>query len=188
MIDSAIVRDFTSGANYTLMPIVNAADGKNVQTGVSICVESAYPEIARTFTHEGADVLINITNDSYLGRTAVLRQHLANAVFRAVENRRPFLNITNTGISAYINEDGKISDETASYETTVRTWAIKTINDAAEHLTFYTRYGDVFAFDRAAAFFYAWIRFSNSCSACYSQFYQSVTGEHTWYKIRVGAK
>lgn len=144
----AIVGDFTPGSQYTLMTIGD--DGKNIKTGVSICVESAYPEIARAFTRKGADVLINITNDGYLGRTAVLRQHLANGVFRAVENERPFLNITNTGITAYINEDGEISDETGSYETAVRTWTLGSINDANEHLTFYTRYGDVFAFACAA--------------------------------------
>ena len=88
-----IVGDFTPGANYRLMPV------GNVRAGVFICIESAYPSIARQFTSEGADVLINISNDGYLGPTAVMRQHLANAVFRAVENDRPLLRVTNTGIT-----------------------------------------------------------------------------------------
>ena len=59
---------------------------------------------------EGADVLINISNDGYLGPTAVMRQHLANAVFRAVENGRPLLRVTNTGITACITPDGDVQD------------------------------------------------------------------------------
>ena len=66
------------------------------RAGVFICIESAYPSIARKLTSAGADVLINISNDGYLGPTAVTRQHLANAVFRAVENGRPLLSVTNT--------------------------------------------------------------------------------------------
>ena len=48
----------------------------------------AYPFITRQFADEGADVLIEITNDAYQGETAVMRQHLSNAVFRAVETGR----------------------------------------------------------------------------------------------------
>src|SRR5439155_1556624 len=77
-----IVGDFTPGTNYRLMPI------GDVRAGVFICIESAYPLIARRLTVEGADVLINISNDGYLGPTAVMRQHLANAVFRADEDLR----------------------------------------------------------------------------------------------------
>ena len=90
----AIVGEFIPGTRYVLMPL-----GKT-RAGVFICIESAYPWIARSFTAEGADVLINISNDGYLGPTAVMRQHLANAIFRAVENERPLLRVTNTGISA----------------------------------------------------------------------------------------
>ena len=51
-----------------------------------------------------------MTNDGYLGPTPVLRQHLANAVFRAVETDRPVLRVTNVGITAYINESGEVLD------------------------------------------------------------------------------
>jgi apolipoprotein N-acyltransferase len=88
---SGLVGDFTAGNKYTLMPIANH------RAGVFICIESAYPSIAQNLTNEGADFLINISNDGYLGRTAVMRQHLANAVFRAVENGRPLLRVTNSG-------------------------------------------------------------------------------------------
>jgi apolipoprotein N-acyltransferase len=134
---TAIVGDFTPGANYTLMPIHD-----NREAGVFICVESAYPSIARALTSAGADVLINISNDGYLGPTAVMKQHLANAVFRAVENGRPVLRVTNTGITALIERDGTIRDETRAFETDIRVWRLA---DVSNSNTFYTRSGDLVA-------------------------------------------
>jgi apolipoprotein N-acyltransferase len=137
-----LVGDFTPGANYTLLPVGTA------RAGVFICFESAFPSIARAFTKAGADVLINISNDGYLGRTPVLRQHLANVVFRAVENRRTILRVTNTGISARITPRGEVLDATAGFEPASRTW---TITRAAGGQTFYTRHGDLFVALCAAA-------------------------------------
>jgi apolipoprotein N-acyltransferase len=113
-----------------------------MRAGVFICIESAYPSIARQFTSEGADVLINISNDGYLGPTAVMRQHLANAVFRAVENDRPLLRVTNTGITAFITPQGQVRDETRAFQQEVRTW---TITRASSPPSFYAKYGDLFA-------------------------------------------
>src|SRR5437763_13045784 len=93
----ASVGEFTPGSSYTLMPL------GDLRAGVFICIEAAHPSIARAFTDEGADLLINISNDGYLGPTAVMRQHLANAVFRAVENERRLIRVTNSGISAFID-------------------------------------------------------------------------------------
>ena len=131
----ALVGDFTPGTNYRLMPVGNA------RAGVFICIESAYPSIARKFTNEGADLLINISNDGYLGPTAVMRQHLANAVFRAVENGRPLLRVTNTGITAFITPAGEVRDATEGFRPAVRTW---TIARAASSPTFYAKHGDIF--------------------------------------------
>ncbi len=131
----AIVGDFTPGTNYALMPVGTS------RAGVFICIESAYPGIARRFTSEGADVLINISNDGYLGPTAVMRQHLANAVFRAVENNRPLLRVTNTGITAYITANGQVKDATSGFQADVRTWSMDRGHRAN---TFYSSHGDLF--------------------------------------------
>ncbi|MCA1616218.1 MAG: apolipoprotein N-acyltransferase [Acidobacteria bacterium] len=131
----AIVGDFTPGADYKLLPVGRA------QAGVFICFESAFPSLAREFADRGADVLVNISNDGYLGRTPVLRQHLANAVFRAVENRRHVLRVTNTGITARISPRGEVADATDSFRPDVRTW---TVARAAGGKSFYTRHGDLF--------------------------------------------
>jgi len=134
---TGIVGEFTAGSNYTLMPF---GDRK---AGVFICIESAYPWIARRLTHDGANVLINISNDGYLGPTAVMRQHLANAIFRAVENGRPVLRVTNTGLSALITEHGHVHDLTEPFQADVRVWEShpETARD-----TFYTRHGDLFVY------------------------------------------
>jgi apolipoprotein N-acyltransferase len=113
----------------------------NHRAGVFICIESAYPWIARNLTSEGADVLINISNDGYLGPTAVMRQHLANAIFRAVENGRPVLRVTNTGITAFIRADGFIQQQTGGFEADVRNWSV---SESSMTSTFYTKHGDLF--------------------------------------------
>jgi apolipoprotein N-acyltransferase len=131
---SGIVGNFTPGTKYTLMPIA----GK--RAGTFICIESAYPWIARRLTTEGADVLINISNDGYLGPTAVMHQHLANVILRAVENGRPLLRVTNSGLSARIWPDGSVEDVTHGFEPAVRVWDISDERTA----TFYSKHGDFF--------------------------------------------
>jgi apolipoprotein N-acyltransferase len=133
----SIVGEFKPGSSYTLMPL------GALRAGVFICIEAAHPAIARNFANEGADVLINISNDGYLGPTPVMRQHLANAIFRAVENNRDLIRVTNTGITAYISANGGTWDATAGFQPEVRTWTIT--KDGTES-TFYSRHGDLFVY------------------------------------------
>jgi apolipoprotein N-acyltransferase len=132
-----IVGDFTPGSSYTLMPL------GAFRVGVFICIEAAHPAVARTFTRNGADVLINISNDGYLGPTPVMRQHLSNAILRAVENNRPLVRVTNSGISAYIDANGRVLDQTTGFAPATRTWTIAK-EDAGT--AFYTRHGDIFVY------------------------------------------
>jgi apolipoprotein N-acyltransferase len=133
---SGLVGEFTPGSKYTLMPF-----GAHRRAGVFICIESAYPWIARRLTSEGANVLINISNDGYLGPTAVMRQHLANAIFRAVENGRPVLRVTNSGLTGYIGARGAVENLTKPFEADVRIWSVDP-SDGQD--TGYTRHGDLF--------------------------------------------
>lgn len=135
-----IVGEFTPGERYTLMPL-GGLNAEAPRAGVFICLESAYPHITREFARGGADVLIEITNDAYQGDTAVLRQHMANAVLRAVETGRPLLRVTNTGLTARIDARGRVLDMVEKNTATVRTWNIgRTQNDK----TFYVKWGDAF--------------------------------------------
>ena len=72
----------------------------------------------------------------------MLRQHLANAVFRAVETNRPVLRVTNVGITAYINEKGAVLDAAVPYQEDTRIWSVSK-SDGSQ--TVYVRYGDWFA-------------------------------------------
>jgi len=77
--------------------------------GVLICFESIFPKLARDWTHKGANLLVNITNDGWYGRSSAPWQHLSMAVFRAVENRRSLVRSANTGVSAAIDPLGRIT-------------------------------------------------------------------------------
>ncbi|MEJ7617972.1 MAG: apolipoprotein N-acyltransferase [Pyrinomonadaceae bacterium] len=134
---TAIVGDFTPGEKYPLLPI------GQLRAGAFICIESAFPEVTRAFARQDVDFLINISNDGYLGPTPVLRQHLANVVFRAVETNRRILRVTNTGLTADVDARGGVRDVTAAFQTAVRVWPIARSREAQ---TFYTRYGDLFAY------------------------------------------
>jgi apolipoprotein N-acyltransferase len=133
---TGLVGEFTPGSNYTLMPF-----GAHRRAGVFICIESEYPWLARRLTSEGANVLINISNDGYLGPTAVMRQHLANVIFRAVENGRPVLRVTNSGLTAYVSAHGQVSDLTRPFTEEVKTWSV---DQSDSRDTGYTRHGDLF--------------------------------------------
>jgi apolipoprotein N-acyltransferase len=132
----AFVGNFSYGREYDLLPFGGATGG------IMICFESHFGQLGREYVSRGADVLIEMTNDGYLGPTPVLRQHLANAVFRAVETNRPVLRVTNVGITAYITERGEVMDPAPVYQEDTRVW---TISKSDGSQTFYVRYGDWFA-------------------------------------------
>jgi apolipoprotein N-acyltransferase len=130
------VGNFSYGGEYDLFPFGEA------KGGVMICFESHFGQLSREYVRNGADVIIEMTNDGYLGPTPVLRQHLANAVFRAVETNRPVLRVTNVGITAYINERGQVLDAAPTYQEATRVWSVAK-SDGSQ--TFYVKYGDWFA-------------------------------------------
>jgi len=113
--------------------------------GVLICYESSYPQGSRRFRLEGADVLLNITNDAWYGRkpwyarTAALWQHPAHMVMRAIENRMGVARAANTGISMFIDPVGRVHDATPLFQEAVRVDTVYT----TDIVTLYTRFGDV---------------------------------------------
>jgi len=146
----AFVGNFDFGSEYDLLPFGNA------KGGVMICFESHFGTLSREYARRGADVLIEMTNDGYLGNTPVLRQHLANSVFRAVETNRPLLRVTNVGVTAYINERGEVLDAADVYTEATRVW---TVSKSDGRQTIYVKYGDWFAW-ACAGFSLALIIFS----------------------------
>jgi len=129
--------DFAPGDRVAPMAL------KNGSAGILICFEAIFPEISRAMVRKGADVLVNLTNDAWFGVSSAPYQHLSMSVLRAVENRRPLIRAANTGISAIIDSQGRIMDRTDLFEEeTLRTTLL--LSDA--NLTFYARFGDMFAF------------------------------------------
>lgn len=77
--------------------------------GMLICYESIFPDIAHESVIRGANLLVNITNDAWYGRSSAPYQSMAMAVFRAVENKRTLIRAANTGISGFIDPLGRIT-------------------------------------------------------------------------------
>ncbi|MFA5905345.1 MAG: apolipoprotein N-acyltransferase [Desulfobacula sp.] len=121
---------------------------KEYKTGVLICFESLFPHIASGFVKNGADILTAITNDAWFGRTSAPMQHFSMAVFRAVENRRSVARAANTGISGFIDPTGRILETTALFTDRAITRQIPVLT----LMSFYTRYGDIFAISAMVAF------------------------------------
>jgi apolipoprotein N-acyltransferase len=71
-----------------------------------ICYESAFEDLPRRYRREGADFLVNITNDAWFGRTAGPYQHAAHLVMRAIETRMGVARAANTGVSEFVDPLG----------------------------------------------------------------------------------
>ena len=111
------------------------------KTGVLICFEVLFPSIASRFVKNGADILTTITNDAWFGHTSAALQHFSIAVFRAVENRRTMARAANTGISGFIDPKGEILETTQLFTDQAITRQVPCL----DQISFYTKYGDIFA-------------------------------------------
>jgi apolipoprotein N-acyltransferase len=109
--------------------------------GVFICYEAAFPDLVRQFGTQGANVLVNLSNDGYFGRTPARAQHLLIARMRAVENRRFLIRATNDGLSAVVDPSGRIAQHIPPYRQLAAIIRYANITD----VTFYARHGDWFA-------------------------------------------
>jgi len=126
---------------------------RGVAYGVLICYESSYPELSRRLRLEGADVLVNLTNDAWYGRdvwyarTTALWQHPAHLVMRAIENRVGIVRAANTGISLFVDPVGRVHDATQLFRPGVASAEVL----GTDVSTLYTRVGDVVGNGAAAA-------------------------------------
>jgi len=109
--------------------------------GVFICYESIFGDDMRMFARNGAQVLINISDDGWYGDTSAPWEHLDMVRMRAIENRRWIVRATNTGITAAIDPYGRVTETVPRH---VRT-SVQVAFGYRSDLTFYSRYGDWFA-------------------------------------------
>jgi apolipoprotein N-acyltransferase len=130
------VGDFTPGRERTIFDL----EGHKV--GVFICYESVFPDEIRLFPKRGAEVLVNISNDGWVGESGAPGQHLNMARMRAIENNRWVLRATNSGITASIDPFGRVVDEAPR---NVRR-GMEAHYAFIHGTTFYSRHGDLFAY------------------------------------------
>ena len=141
--------DFAAGQDYTVVRLTNP----DVQVAPLICFEDTVGELVRRFVlpengQPGANLLANVTNDGWFQHSAGSHQHVASAIFRCVETRRPMVRAANTGVTCFINELGRITqilqDDTGNtFAEGVLTGEINVPTDGL--LTFYVRHGELFA-------------------------------------------
>ena len=130
------VGDFSRGTSREPL------DAGGTKLGTFICYESIFPDDIRQFANNGAQVLVNISNDGWYGDSGAYAQHLKQSRMRAVENNRWLLLDTNTGLTAVIDPNGRI---VASAPRKTRT-ALHVPYALSSATTFYTRHGDWFAY------------------------------------------
>ena len=133
--------NFIPGKEYTLFNVNGA------KFGAMICWENIFPDLFRNLVSNGANFMVNITNEAWFGKTAAPYQFMAMNVFRAVENRVAIARAANTGISGFIDPSGKILGTVKDGNRDIFVKGYLTMDiPILRQRTFYTRYGDIFAY------------------------------------------
>jgi apolipoprotein N-acyltransferase len=134
------ISEYVAGKEFTVFEL------PGFRFGVIICWENVFPELVRQFVRNGAQFIVNITNEAWFGKTAAPYQLLSMSVFRAVENRVFVVRCANTGISCIIDPYGRIVDRVKDEKGkdifirgVMSGWIIPLDSN-----TIYTRYGDWF--------------------------------------------
>jgi len=136
----ALFRAATDGDVY-----IAGADAAPLHTvianiGTMICYEVLFPGLVRDLVRGGAELLVNVSNDSWMdtGDGAAQRQHLSMAVFRAIETRRFLVRAASSGLSAFISPDGAIVSVLPNHTASTAMAPVV----ARREQTLYVRWGD----------------------------------------------
>jgi apolipoprotein N-acyltransferase len=133
---AAEIGDFTPGRERVIFPLEGAP------FGTVICYEVIFPDLFRRFVRDGARFMVNITNDAWFGDSGGPLQHLAMVPLRAVENGVAVARAANTGVSALVDPSGRIGPELG----VLRRGVLRVDVPLRSAPTFYTGFGDVFAY------------------------------------------
>jgi apolipoprotein N-acyltransferase len=128
------------GKEATVFEIAGGGSGRLLQFSTPICFEDSFGNLARAFTRNGAELIVNISNDAWSGSLPAQYQHLSMAVFRAVENRRALVRSTASGQTCAIMPDGAVSAESAPFAENYLTVRVPLMTGT----TPYTALGDFF--------------------------------------------
>ncbi len=130
------ISDFGAGGGPEIIPY------QEIKAAAVICYEILDPHYLRKYAQQGANIILNVTNDSWFGKFQEPEQHLALAQLRCVETRKVQVRSTNTGISAVIWPDGAITHRTPLHESAIFTTQVPLLEMP---LTLYTKWGDWWA-------------------------------------------
>jgi apolipoprotein N-acyltransferase len=144
----------------SLLPAMPFADGftpgpgplvfhlaRGIRIAPLICYEDLMPELSRRFVNETrANLLVNLTNDAWYGRSVGPWQHLRLAQMRAIESRRSLLRVTNTGVTSLVNAKGELGQTLPMFTPAVMQSEVEILNGE----TYYVRFGDWFAWGMTA--------------------------------------
>jgi apolipoprotein N-acyltransferase len=139
----------------SLLPAIPFADGftpgggpvvfhlpRGIRVAPLICYEDLMPDLSRKFVSEArANILVNLTNDAWYGRSVGPWQHLRLAQSRAIETRRSLLRVTNTGVTSFVNAKGELVKTLPMFTAAVMQTEVEILNGE----TYYVRFGDWFA-------------------------------------------
>lgn len=114
-------------------------EAAEVKVGALVCFDSAFAPLARDAAEDGAELMVLCTNDSWFKDSAATTQHLAQSVFRALENRRSVVISANSGISAFIAPDGSLTSSLGALKAGVLSDEVSIRSDFSP----YTLWGDV---------------------------------------------
>jgi apolipoprotein N-acyltransferase len=128
--------DLSPGNEYTVF------EANGFRFAAVICFEDTVADVCRRFVQRDVDFMVNLTNDAWFKTSPEAEMHLANAVFRAVENRRPLVRATNNGVTCVVNEHGFIRARCAPFTQASLSYELQMPVDRTQ--TYYTRHGDVF--------------------------------------------
>ncbi len=128
--------DVTPGRYHTILELPDPS----LRLAALVCFEDTLGDLTRRFVQGGAQVLVNVTNDGWFAQTPAAEQHLANAVLRAVENRRPLIRCGNTGVTCAVLPTGHLDRWLPPFQQGFAAREVRIA--AAPRLTCYTRHGD----------------------------------------------
>jgi apolipoprotein N-acyltransferase len=130
---------FPMVGNFEPGPGPQVLDIGGVKLGVQICYESFFTAFSRGLAEKDAQIIVNLTNDSWYGRWSEPKQHLYSLLARSIETRLPIIRATNTGISTVLLPNSKIVEPSSVYTKWSKTYEVPYLLKPKK--TFYQRLG-----------------------------------------------
>jgi apolipoprotein N-acyltransferase len=136
-------------ATVFTIPLTGAGRPETLSFSSPICFEDIFGYLSREFVRNGAEIIVNLSNDAWSGSLPAQNQHLSMAVFRAVENRRSMVRSTASGQTCAVDPNGAVTAMAPPFSGEWITVSVPVVGER----TLYTRYGDFLALGFTAVAF-----------------------------------